>query len=121
MRVPKYQTWTTNLCQTWTKRQPTRLCSGDALPSGRPAPYWPAVLLGVLLLATAPLVSSYAQTAPPGHPLTEADQVLAFADALFNEGDYYRAITEYKRFLFLVPADARAGRVQLQVGRSYLG
>jgi TolA-binding protein len=72
------------------------------------------------VLATAPLVS-FAQAAGPGHQVTEADQVLAFADALFNEGDYYRAITEYKRFLFLAPTDARAGRVQLQVGRSYLG
>jgi TolA-binding protein len=51
--------------------------------------------------------------------LTDADQILGFADALFNDGDYFRAITEYKRFLFLYPTDARAGRVQLQVGLSY--
>ncbi len=55
---------------------------------------------------------------PPGSndPLTEADQLLGFAEALFHDGDYFRAITEYKRFLFLYPADARAGRVQLQIG-----
>jgi hypothetical protein len=55
----------------------------------------------------------------PSDPLTDADQILGFADALFNEGDYFRAITEYKRFLFLHPADARSGRVQLQIGLSY--
>jgi len=45
---------------------------------------------------------------------------LRFADALFQEGDYFRAITEYKRFIFLAPTDPRAGAVQLQIGRSYL-
>jgi Tetratricopeptide repeat len=51
--------------------------------------------------------------------LTDADQILGFANALFNDGDYFRAITEYKRFLFLHPTDPRAGRVRLQVGVSY--
>src|SRR5687768_15743107 len=98
MRVPKHQTWTTNPHQTWMRRRPTRLCSGNTQEHGRPSPCWLGVLLGALVLATAPLVS-FAQAAGPGHQVTEADQVLAFADALFNEGDYYRAITEYKRFL----------------------
>jgi tetratricopeptide (TPR) repeat protein len=53
-------------------------------------------------------------------PLTDADQILGFADALFRDGDYFRAITEYKRFLFLQPTDPRAGRVQLQIGLAYL-
>ena len=64
----------------------------------------------------------WSQPIPPAvssDPLTDADQILRFADALFNDGDYFRAITEYKRFLFLYPTDARAGRVQLQVGLSY--
>jgi TolA-binding protein len=52
--------------------------------------------------------------------LTDADQILAFADALFHDGDYFRAITEYKRFLFFHPTDDRAGRVQLQIGLAYL-
>ena len=64
----------------------------------------------------------WSQPTPPAvsnDPLTDADQILRFADALFNDGDYFRAITEYKRFLFLYPTDARAGRVHLQVGLSY--
>jgi hypothetical protein len=66
-----------------------------------------------------PLWSQPALPAVSSDPLLDADQILGFADALFNDGDYFRAITEYKRFLFLYPTDARAGRVQLQVGRSY--
>jgi outer membrane protein assembly factor BamD (BamD/ComL family) len=77
------------------------------------------VLLGVLLLAATPLWSQPIQPSGPSAPLTEANQVLGFAEALFHNGDYFRAITEYKRFLFLYPSDARAGRVQLQIGLSY--
>ena len=64
----------------------------------------------------------WSQPTPPAvsnDPLTDADQILRFADALYNDGDYFRAITEYKRFLFLYPTDARAGRVHFPVGLSY--
>lgn len=80
---------------------------------------WSILLLSLLFYIVVPLCSLSAQPSTSGNPLTDADQVLAFADALFNEGDYYRAITEYKRFLFMHPGDARAGRVQLQVGLAY--
>jgi len=43
-----------------------------------------------------------------------------FADSLFNEGDYFRAITEYKRFLFDHPDSTIAPRAQLNIARSYL-
>jgi outer membrane protein assembly factor BamD (BamD/ComL family) len=76
-------------------------------------------LLGVMLLFVAPLWSQPTPPTAPGDPLTDADQILGFANALFNDGDYFRAITEYKRFLFLHPTDPRAGRVRLQVGLSY--
>jgi len=74
----------------------------------------------MLLLLAPPLWSQPSQPVAPSDPLTDADRVLGFADALFQDGDYYRAITEYKRFLFLHPLDARAGRVPLQIGLSYL-
>jgi outer membrane protein assembly factor BamD (BamD/ComL family) len=76
-------------------------------------------LLGVMLLFVTPLWSQPTPPTAPGDPLTDADQILGFANALFNDGDYFRAITEYKRFLFLHPTDPRAGRVRLQVGLSY--
>lgn len=37
--------------------------------------------------------------------VSENRSILDFADALYREGDYYRAVTEFKRFLFIVPED----------------
>ena len=48
------------------------------------------------------------------------DEELRFAESLFEERDYYRAITEYKRFLFLNPQSPRAGWVRFRIGESYL-
>lgn len=55
------------------------------------------------------------------HPLpaTSADSDLDLARALFQEGDYYRAITEAKRFLFLHPTDSRKWEVSLLIGQAY--
>jgi TolA-binding protein len=118
MRSPNHRSWTTPR-QTWMKRRPATPHSGDSrLYGGRPS-YWCILLLGVILLTAVPLWSQPAPPASPNNPLTEADQILGFADALFNDGDYYRAITEYKRFLFLHPSDARSGRIQLQIGLAY--
>jgi len=41
------------------------------------------------------------------------------ADHFFQEGDYYRAITEYKRFLFFFPRNARAEEALWKIARSY--
>jgi hypothetical protein len=48
------------------------------------------------------------------------DEELRFAESLFTERDYYRAITEYKRYLFLNPQSPRAGWVRFRIGESYL-
>lgn len=66
------------------------------------------LLLAFLLLTTAPA------------PATDADQVLDFADHLFAQKDYYRAVTEYKRFLFLSPDDPAAPSALLRMARAYL-
>ncbi len=50
----------------------------------------------------------------------ELRQALAFAESLFAEADYYRAITEYKRALSLAPEAPLASRIRLRIGRSYL-
>ncbi len=47
------------------------------------------LLCFLLLLGSGP---SRAQTVP-------GETALSFADSLFDEGDYYRAITEYTRFI----------------------
>jgi tetratricopeptide (TPR) repeat protein len=41
------------------------------------------------------------------------------ADHFFKEGDYYRAITEYKRFLFFFPQSPRVEEALWKVARSY--
>lgn len=49
----------------------------------------------------------------------EPDQ-LSFADSLAAEGDHYRAITEYKRFLHYQPDELRAAYAQLQIAHSLI-
>jgi|Deesub1362A_J573_1020465.scaffolds.fasta_scaffold00140_7 hypothetical protein len=44
----------------------------------------------------------------------------ALAEHLFGSGDYYRAITEYKRFLFYFPEDGRSAAASLRIVESYL-
>jgi TolA-binding protein len=92
---------------------------GDSLLDLKRLRHWCLLLLGLLVLSTSPLGSQPALPVSPTDPLTDAEQILRFANALFNDGDYYRAITEYRRFLFFYPSDARAGRIQLQIGRAY--
>ncbi len=43
-----------------------------------------------------------------------------FADSLFREEDYYRAITEYKKFLFLHPKHSKSDETRFLIGFSYL-
>ncbi|WP_020678349.1 tetratricopeptide repeat protein [Geopsychrobacter electrodiphilus] len=45
---------------------------------------------------------------------------LQFADSLASEGDHYRAITEYKRFLFLNPDSELRPRAQLSIAKNLL-
>ena len=71
--------------------------------------------LWIALLAMPAL----AQEGSPAIPLP-ADPALGFAEWLFAERDFYRAITEYERFLFLQPGSALAPWVRLRIGESYL-
>jgi tetratricopeptide (TPR) repeat protein len=47
-------------------------------------------------------------------------ETLGFADHLRGKGDYYRAITEYERALYLAPGGAAAPLVRLQIAGCYL-
>ena len=54
-------------------------------------------------------------------PATYAEpDPLSFADSLVEEEDYYRAITEYKRFLHYTPLGSRAAYAQLAIAKSLL-
>ncbi|MEI8352171.1 MAG: tetratricopeptide repeat protein [bacterium] len=50
---------------------------------------------------------------------SDSMSIMAFADALFNRGDFYRAITEYERFIFLSPEAPQTARARFQVGMCY--
>ena len=47
------------------------------------------------------------------------DQLLRFADHLLQDGEYFRAITEYRRFLFTYPADTRVPMVLFRIGQAF--
>jgi tetratricopeptide (TPR) repeat protein len=47
------------------------------------------------------------------------ENILSFADHLFDDGDYYRAITEYERFLFSFPGHPLAKKAHYQIAMSY--
>jgi len=66
------------------------------------------LLLVVQLLAMSPVWGS------------DQRQVFSFAERLYAEHDYYRAITEYKRFLHLAPDAPEAPRAALRIGESLL-
>lgn len=53
------------------------------------------------------------------HGQGDERSVLAFAEHLFQQGDYYRAITEYKRHLFANPHAPEAPWVRFRIGQSY--
>ena len=47
------------------------------------------------------------------------ENTFAFAESLFAEGDYFRAITEYKRVLFFSPQEKTAVSCRFRIGESY--
>ena len=48
-----------------------------------------------------------------------ADNLLSFAQSLFQEGDYLNAADEYQRYLFLYPDSNQADFVQLHIAAAY--
>lgn len=48
-----------------------------------------------------------------------AEKMLSFADSLFAQGDYYRAITEYERVIFFSPDSSLAKTARFQIAESY--
>ena len=55
-----------------------------------------------------------------GYSLTLTDDVqMSLGDAFMAEGDYYRAITEYKKLSFLFPNSERRTEALYQIGMAY--
>ncbi len=47
------------------------------------------------------------------------EKIMSFADHLYEQGDYYRAITEYERVAFFFPKHPLAKTAQYQIAMSY--
>lgn len=88
----------------------------------RPKRKWPATrrwaqcFLLVFFFLSTPLVFS----AEEGKKRVIDEKLqMDLADHFFKEGDYYRAITEYKRFLFFFPQSVRVEEALWKIAKSY--
>jgi TolA-binding protein len=69
------------------------------------------LILVVLCLSAVP--------AKAGAGEGDREKLFGFAETLFTEGDYYRAITEYKRFKYLYPVDILVEKSNYRIGECY--
>ncbi|MGQ4807718.1 Cell division coordinator CpoB [Candidatus Entotheonellaceae bacterium PAL068K] len=60
-----------------------------------------------------PVVSPTSSEPPTGF---SAHDLLAFAEQLMREGEYYRAVTEFRRLLFSYPHDPRRAMIHFRIG-----
>jgi tetratricopeptide (TPR) repeat protein len=58
-------------------------------------------------------------SAPVAPAADTSSRQFDFAESLFGEGDYYRSISEYKRFMFYFPNDGRVEKAFFRIGESY--
>ena len=70
-------------------------------------------LLFILLASVSPI------HADDGAVLLTGDVQLKIADAFMEEGEYYRAVTEYKKFLILFPDSGKADYATFEIGMAY--
>lgn len=70
------------------------------------------ILIIILLLGKLAWASEISISGPP-------EQLLGFAQNLFETGEYYRAITEYQRFIFLYPKNSQVPQARFQIGACY--
>ncbi len=70
------------------------------------------VLLAVLLFISAPVVADEGA-------YSEADRQILLGDARYYEGDYFRAITAYRDFIWAHPDDWRVQRVRMKMAWMY--
>jgi len=72
------------------------------------------IILTLLLFLVSPSCLSATQLAS-----LNMENQFTFAESLFLEGDYFRAITEYKRFMFLYPQEKLAEKASFKIAESY--
>ena len=71
------------------------------------------------LLSLVTLIAILGAAAPLAAGSPTRDPYLDFAHHLMKEGDYYRAVTEAKRFLFMHPDHIRRTEAQLLIARAH--
>lgn len=76
--------------------------------------------LALLLLALCVAAPARGGELPSPERDEAVRHTLAFAESLFADADYYRAITEYKRALSLAPGTPLSSQIRLRIGQSYL-
>lgn len=70
------------------------------------------VLLFLVFLVTVPCAAR-------GGDQDDCERQFAFAESLFDESDFYRAIGEYKRLIFLCPDSTFCEKAYFKIGVSY--
>lgn len=76
------------------------------------------ILLPLAIFSVLSLLAAPSRAAGSEVVVTEGVQ-LEIADAFMEEGEFYRAITEYKKFLFLFPDSEKADYAMFRVGMAY--
>jgi len=66
-----------------------------------------------------------AETGPPalareGRIVLSDSEVWDFAESLYRQGEYYRAVSEYQRLLYFFPASGHADAARIRIGQAYL-
>ncbi len=78
-----------------------------------------AKLRGSLLLTMLLVGLAMPVLAAPRTLVITDELQLGLADSFMAEGEYYRAITEYKKFLYFFPEAEQTAYVQLQIGMAH--
>lgn len=75
--------------------------------------------LSALIFLAALFCAAVAAATQQAAAQQSAGEMMSFADSLFAQGDYYRAITEYERVIFFYPKDPLAKTARFQIAESY--
>jgi tetratricopeptide (TPR) repeat protein len=81
-----------------------------------------ALLLVTLLALMAPgvVAPARAQTVEGGRLVLSAQDVWDYAEALFRQGEYYRAVSEFKRLAHFFPDSPLARAARVRIGEAHL-
>jgi tetratricopeptide (TPR) repeat protein len=70
--------------------------------------------MAITVVLITPDIAATAETR-----IIEADKQFSFAEVLLAEGDYYRAISEYKRFVYFFPENKLVETCNYRIGECY--